>query len=82
MGVTVTAPIDPQPRVYPKCPECDTPWVLRHAVNLFTGDGAWVWQRDCKHGRRKPEPVLVDERPKKGKNPTRIERRLARKDEP
>ena len=70
----MSAPVDTQPKVYPKCPECGNAWVLRRAINLFTGDGVWIWQRDCKHGRRKPEPVLVDERPKKGKKPPRLVR--------
>lgn len=56
----------PQPRVYPACSTCATPYVLRRAFTFATNGGCprdfeWVYQRDCKH-RTVAAAVMVDAR--------------------
>lgn len=57
----------PQPTVWPECSLCGAPWVLRRChLLVHNGPGSmrfedtWAFQRDCKHGRQKPEPILVN----------------------
>jgi hypothetical protein len=51
-GIPVTeADANPQPPIWPQCPTCETPWVLRRAYVLGkpATEFKWIWQRDCKH---------------------------------
>lgn len=41
-----------------ECSECGVAYVLRPGVNLATGRHVYTLQRDCKHGRRRPEPQV------------------------
>lgn len=52
----------PDPTVWPECSECHTAYIHRRALS-FTRGRVWLWQQDCKHGRKgtpQPEPVLVN----------------------
>lgn len=51
---------NPQPQMYPQCPECSTPWVYCRFLSLSSGGYVWAWRRDCKH--RNATPETVDER--------------------
>lgn len=52
------------PEVWPECSECHVAYVHRRCMT-FTSNGLswrWVWQQDCKHGRKgstQPAPVLM-----------------------
>lgn len=47
--------LDPQPRIWPACPVCSTPYVLRRALLSFTGSPKlWSWAPDCKGRECKP----------------------------
>ena len=51
----------PNPQVYPKCSECEAPYVLRMGFDFGAkrpGAATWAWFRDCKH--KKAPPVIVD----------------------
>lgn len=52
----------PKVRVWPKCPTCDTAYVIRRCFSLSKG-WLWLFQRDCKH--KAVEATVVDERPVK-----------------
>ena len=58
-GVTAEQ-ANPQPPYFPQCadPKCETPFILRLCYSL-TGGRKWVWQRDCKHDKRRPQPAIV-----------------------
>ena len=50
------------PEVWAQCSECGTAYVLRRMLS-FTEGWVWLWQQDCKHGRKgstQPEPVLAN----------------------
>ncbi len=47
--------ITPNPTIYPECPTCGCPYILRLSF-LIAGGTEWVWQRDCKH---RVEPTVV-----------------------
>lgn len=50
MGATVEGftqeQLNPQPPLWPECDRCHTPYVMRRPLSL-TGEGKWVWMRDC-----------------------------------
>jgi hypothetical protein len=49
----------PDPEVWPECSDCHTAYVMRRALS-FTKGRVWVWQQDCKHGRKgSPQPDAV-----------------------
>lgn len=69
MSVKIEHPYDPRigPLVWPVCPECKTPCVLRHCLSFASNylDIKWLWQRDCKHkGKKIPmeEFILYNEK--------------------
>lgn len=51
----MTDPDNPQPNIWPECPECHTPWAWRHGYTM--AGTKWAWMRDCKH--KKEQPVLM-----------------------
>ena len=47
---------------WPQCSLCGKAYVMRRGLS-FTEGWVWVWQQDCKHGRKgttQPEPVLAN----------------------
>lgn len=55
-------PLNPQPNVYPVCPECKAPWQYTWTWLVSKGD-KWCWTRPpgvpkgCKH---KGKPMIYD----------------------
>lgn len=49
----------PDPQVWPECSECHTAYVMRRGLSFSKG-WMWVWQQDCKHGRKgSPQPDAI-----------------------
>jgi hypothetical protein len=57
--------VQPDPKVWPVCGTCDTPFVLKRAFQFGESDlkGGWFWTKDCAKPRstcKKITPVLVN----------------------
>lgn len=59
----------PKVLVYPQCPECNVPYVLRKsivfAINKSELADEWLWQRDCNH--KKVTPIVKHMETPRGK---------------
>lgn len=53
----LTDSLNPQPRFYPYCGECQVPFVYRRFLSFATGGHVWAWARDCKHKKATMETV-------------------------
>ena len=50
--------------VWPTCSDCQTAYVHRRCMSFSPTTGQltwrWLWQQDCKHGRKgTPQPVAI-----------------------
>jgi len=59
MSTSSSTPLMPVVEAWPECSGCGTAYVLRWSFR-FTGDmeWEWLWQRDCKHRGKSPDPVI------------------------
>lgn len=52
---TTLADVEMDPKYWPGCSNCSTPYVLRRCMSYKDQDGdltlamKWVWMEDCKH---------------------------------
>ena len=50
------------PEIWPQCSDCGLAWRMVRRLS-FTQGLMWVWEQDCKHGRKgsvQPAPVMAD----------------------
>lgn len=50
------------PEIWPQCSGCGMAWRMVRRLSFKEG-WLWVWEQDCKHGRKgsaQPTPVMAD----------------------
>lgn len=66
---TTTDPLNPQPYIYPVCPDCEEAWVYTRCLSFTTGNYVWCWMRPhpvTKGCRHKGHPQMQNDHEKEG----------------
>lgn len=64
-----TDPLNPQPYIYPVCPDCKEAWVYTRCLSLSRGGYYWAWMRPqpvTKGCRHKGHPQMQNDRENPG----------------